>query len=237
VPWVKLDDQFFVNRKARSVGLEGRALFLASVCYCGMQLNDGKFPKADLPVIAALADVPAATAERLFATGLWHCDDNDLVEVHDYLTWNRSRQQVIAAETAARKAAYAKHAADRTAKRRTNRNAESDLDLENDLLSSSSGNSRANGGPVENPDDDEQVLADVPGEVWIHYANLMLAKQPAGTVKQPVAWKRRTKENAKLELADQAARWWDMFRVTPRHLAECLIDGHAPRNAPRREIT
>lgn len=238
MPWVKLDDQFFVNRKARAVGLEGRALFLASVCYCGMQLNDGTFPVQDVPVIAALADVPPNTAERLFATGLWHLseDGTETVEVHDYLTWNRSRRQVIAAEEAGRKAALAKHAANRTANRRTNRSAEpsteSDVELENHPRHSSSRNSRGNGQAVDNPDDD--VLAAVPDEVWIHYAELMLAKQSVGTISQPAAWKRKTRTNANLEHGDRAAKWWDQYRLTPHQLAECLVDGRAPRGEYRR---
>jgi len=231
VPWVKLDDQFYVNRKAVAAGLEGRALFLASLCYCAMQLNDGHLTAQDLPVIAAMAGVEPSVADRLVSVALWKPTELGW-DVHEYLDSNPSREQVLADRQAAteRQRRSRSRRASRRDFARSSASPSPSPDKEN--TPSSSGNSR---GPDQPVDDD--VLAEVPDEVWIHYANLMLAKQPAGTVKQPVAWNRRTKENAKLELGDKAARWWDMFRVTPRHLAECLIDGHPPRNAPRRETT
>lgn len=36
-------------------------------------------------------------------------------------------------------------------------------------------------------------------------------------------------------LSDLAARWASLFVLTPERLAECLVDGEAPRYCQRRE--
>lgn len=86
--WAKLDDSFFRHRKARAAGKDGRALFVASLCWCGAQLSNGHIGTADLQLLAAEAEVRGtATARRLVDAGLWEEVDDGWV-VHDYLDWN-----------------------------------------------------------------------------------------------------------------------------------------------------
>lgn len=69
--WVKLDDHFFVNQKARAVGLEGRALFMAGLCWCSSNRTDGSIDGSSLPLIAAMAEVDPTAADRLVDAGMW----------------------------------------------------------------------------------------------------------------------------------------------------------------------
>lgn len=85
--------------------------------------------------------------------------------------------------------------------------------------------------PDSPPDDSDPP---VPEETWDLYAQLMLDRQPAGSIKNPRPWKLKTAANARQELGDQAQRWWTQFDITPRHLAQCLADGTPPRNIHRR---
>lgn len=92
--WVRLDDQFFGNPKARRVGKDGRELFIASLCYAAAQLTDGEIPRDVLDVLAAQAQVKATpTARRLVEVGLWH-DKGDHYEIHGFHEYNESAAQV-----------------------------------------------------------------------------------------------------------------------------------------------
>lgn len=99
--WVKLDDGFFRNPKARAAGKNGRALYLAGLCHSSGELTDGRIPKASLPLVAAEAEVPASTARRLVEAGLW-LDDGDGYRVPDFLEFNPSAEKVRAERAAAR---------------------------------------------------------------------------------------------------------------------------------------
>lgn len=98
--WVKLDDGFFRNRKARLAGKDGRALFLASCCYSAAALTDGHISAADLPVICADAEVRPAVAKKLVDVGLWDVVDDGWL-IHDYLELNPSKDTVKASRQAA----------------------------------------------------------------------------------------------------------------------------------------
>lgn len=87
--WVKLDDGFFLHPKAQAAGKDGRALFIAALCWSAGQLTDGVIPKSSVPVIAAMAGVKPSEAKRLVAAGLWH-DHGDHYEIHAYLEYQPS---------------------------------------------------------------------------------------------------------------------------------------------------
>lgn len=101
--WLKLDDSFFRNPKVREVDAAARLLYLAALCYCGAQLTDGHVSTRSLPLLAIDADVDDvdALAAQLVAAGLWHAVAGGY-QVHDYLAYNPSREQVLAARAAAR---------------------------------------------------------------------------------------------------------------------------------------
>jgi hypothetical protein len=206
--WVKVDDQFFVNRKARAVGLEGRALFLASVCYCAMQMNDGTFAADDLPIVAALAGVPQDIGERLVTIGLWHVVE-DGYEVHQYLQHNPSREQVIARKERAEKAANARH-----------------NPATSNATSTPDGNASALPLPSPSPatpSSSSSVTSTVPDEVWTTLARKKLAI--AQGVKNVPSWTRKVIENDRLELGPRADELWSMFDISPNQLADVLANG------------
>lgn len=92
--WVKIDDAFHRHPKTRAAGKDGRALFIAGLCWSAAHLTDGHIARTDLPLIAAEAEVrPGPTARRLVEVGLWHVTP-DGWEVHDYLDFNPSGDEV-----------------------------------------------------------------------------------------------------------------------------------------------
>jgi hypothetical protein len=93
VSWVKLDDQFFSHPKAREAGPNACLLYLAGLTYCARHLTDGKIPKSAVTVIAAEAWSKASNARVLCDVGFWH-DEGDHYDVHGYLEFNPSREQV-----------------------------------------------------------------------------------------------------------------------------------------------
>lgn len=94
MPWVKLDDQFFGNVKARAAGKDGRELYLAGLCFAASQLTDGRIPHDTLPVLAALAQVKAKpTVKTLLEVGLWR-DAGDHYVINGYGEYNESAEKV-----------------------------------------------------------------------------------------------------------------------------------------------
>jgi hypothetical protein len=91
--WVRLDDGFFRHPKALAVGKDGRALYLAGLCWSSSNLTDGHLPAASLPTILHDAQTPRATVDRLVEHGLWHPTGAGW-EIHNYLDRNRSRGAV-----------------------------------------------------------------------------------------------------------------------------------------------
>jgi hypothetical protein len=92
--WVRLDDGFYRHPKARQVGKEGRALFVAGLCWAAGHLTDGFIARSDLGLIAAEAEVrPRVTARLLVDAGLWEEAHNGWV-IHDYQDFNPSAEEV-----------------------------------------------------------------------------------------------------------------------------------------------
>lgn len=246
--WVRIDDQFFFKPRARQAGKDGRALFWAGLCYCAANLTDGAIVKPSLPFVAAMAEVEQSVADLLVEIGLWE-DHGDRYEVVDYLTFQQSREQVVAEREAAAERKRRQRDKDRSsAGEESSRNMsrrDSHRDTQNghavssdppspsltsDLSSRRLGNSQGTSPPVDNPDDDGFFAA-----VFDQFAQLKLERQAPGKVKDPAPWKRKTAENARTELGDQAHRWHDEFDVTPAQLAAALIDDRAPAAHYRRK--
>lgn len=91
--WVKLDDAFFRHDKARSAGKDGRALFVASLCYSADRRSDGFIADTHLGVLAAEAEVRTAVAKVLIEVGLWERVEGGY-HVHDYLDYQPSADEV-----------------------------------------------------------------------------------------------------------------------------------------------
>lgn len=227
--WVKLDDAFHTNHKAVLAGVDGRALYIAGLCWCARNLTDGYIDKRALPTVAALAGVEPSIADTISAVdvALW-VDHGARYHVPDYLDFNPSRQQVIAEREAA---AERKRRSRATSRRDTNGTdavtspASSPSPTTTSVLSSS-GNSRPNPQPVDD---------DIPVATWQRYAQLKLERQKPGTVTNESSWRRTTSKNARTEHLEQAQHWWHEYDITPQRLAECLIDGKPPADMYRRK--
>ena len=233
--WVRIDDQFFFKPRARQAGKDGRALFWAGLCYCAANLTDGVIVKPALPFVAAMAEVEPEIADLLVHTGLW-LDHGDSYEVDDYLTYQQSREQVLAERIAAaerQRRSRAKSRRDSQAGNGVTSRAPVPSPDKELSRQSSSRNSRGTSPPVDNPGDD-----DVPAAVWEHYAQLKLVselRRKPDSITNETSWKRTTSRNAKTEHGDTAARWWAEYDISPQRLAECLIDGKAPGSQYRRK--
>jgi hypothetical protein len=92
VSWFKLDDQFPRHPKVLQISAETAWLFVAGGCYCAQYLTDGIIPKA---AVAGLTTARKwqVCAESLVRVGLWH-DRGDYYEIHDYLDYNPTREEV-----------------------------------------------------------------------------------------------------------------------------------------------
>ena len=95
--WLKIDDQYFFNRKVLRAGRDARDLHLASMAYCAGQLSDGAIDSESLPLLGAMAIIPdaEASAAKLVEVGLWDID-GDGWQIHDYLDYNPTRETVTA---------------------------------------------------------------------------------------------------------------------------------------------
>lgn len=106
--WVKLDDGFYDHPKARVVGKDGRELYGVSLCHAARYDTNGEVFAADLPLLAAKAEVDVdAVAPLLVAVGLWHDGTHECAKcpqptregsyiIHKYLERNPSAEEAEA---------------------------------------------------------------------------------------------------------------------------------------------
>ncbi|MFJ3037760.1 hypothetical protein [Streptomyces tendae] len=94
MPWVKLDDRFPSHRKVALLSDRAFRLHVSAICWCSENLTDGRIADRELPLVAKIRGVKA-TAQALADAGLWDRTD-DGWEIHDYLDFNPSREQVLA---------------------------------------------------------------------------------------------------------------------------------------------
>ena len=94
-----IDDQYHANPKLLAAGLEAHGLHARAVSYCACYLTDGLVPKA-----WARANAPKRVLDKLVAHGLLYEHPN-AYEVHDYLSYNPTKEDVLKrrAEAADRK--------------------------------------------------------------------------------------------------------------------------------------
>jgi len=91
-----LDTHWHANPKVLALGLEGMGLHSWSISYCDAELTDGFIPVAALPQLPRLKQAVSRLVER----GRWERVDGGY-RLHDYLHYNRSRQQVLTERAAA----------------------------------------------------------------------------------------------------------------------------------------
>ena len=111
MPWGRCDDGHYRHRKVAELDDDLRkgslALYWLAVSWCNDQLTDGRVPASAVRLLGG--DV--AEAEELVRVGLWE-KDGKAYRIHDFLDYNKSREQVVA-DRAQRSAAGALGAASR----------------------------------------------------------------------------------------------------------------------------
>ena len=90
--WVRMDDRFPEHPKAIKVGALGRDLYVSGLCYSGRNLTDGFIPADAVRRLSELRNVNEI-ASRLVEVVLWEVVDGGF-QVHDYLDYNPSAQEV-----------------------------------------------------------------------------------------------------------------------------------------------
>jgi hypothetical protein len=93
MPWVKLDDRFPSHRKIALLSDRAFRLHVSAICWCAENLTDGRIGDRELALVTRVRGVKA-TAKQLEDAGLWDRTD-DGWEIHDYLDYNPSREQVL----------------------------------------------------------------------------------------------------------------------------------------------
>jgi hypothetical protein len=89
--WVRLDDGFFRHPKAIKAGRDGRAMFLAGLCWTAANLTDGRIPKEVVRMLAAETETKQA--------GLWR-DEGDVYVIPDYLEFGNPSKESTESERA-----------------------------------------------------------------------------------------------------------------------------------------
>jgi hypothetical protein len=93
MPWVKLDDRFPSHRKIALLSDRAFRLHVSAMCWCAENLTDGRIGDRELGLVTRVRGVKA-TAKQLEDAGLWDRTE-DGWEIHDYLDYNPSREQVL----------------------------------------------------------------------------------------------------------------------------------------------
>jgi hypothetical protein len=108
--WIRFDNGIGNHRKALELSehlyLPALGLFLVSVAYCDQQRTDGFMPAKALPRIS-FGDYQLA-ADELVRVGLFETVQ-DGYQIHDYLDWQMSREQIEAQSKRQRDKALKRH--------------------------------------------------------------------------------------------------------------------------------
>ncbi len=111
--WVRLDDAFLDNRKFLRAGPLAGYLHIAAIAWANRNLTDGVIPREQPPRLASWHVVNhdldpevvgnighedavkwASLVHRLLECGLWVERDDGDYEIHDYLDYQKSAQQI-----------------------------------------------------------------------------------------------------------------------------------------------
>lgn len=93
MPWANLDDGYPDHPKVIRLSDAAFRLHTSAVCHCAKYLTDGHVAAVKVPTL--VPRYRPRTLTELVDAGLW-AREGDGFAVHDYLDWNRSREQVEA---------------------------------------------------------------------------------------------------------------------------------------------
>jgi len=104
--WVRLDDQFPINRKVGALPDTAFRLHVEALCWCARNRTDGVVSREDLLQVTRIGK-PARLVAMLVQRGLWHsagyecpsvgCPQatSDGWVIHDFLSFNPSKNQLV----------------------------------------------------------------------------------------------------------------------------------------------
>lgn len=103
MPWVRFADDYLSNPKVLSLGPLPRLLDVSAIIYSARELRDGQLSRLDVQAVATLARIPrwGAMASELVKAGRWEATAAGYA-IHDYLSYQPSREQVLAERERAR---------------------------------------------------------------------------------------------------------------------------------------
>lgn len=93
MPWLKLDDGFPNNPKARHLSDRALRLYVHALCLCARNLTDGAIDQRDLKVLQAETSATRKHVDELHHAGLWDRTADGYL-VHNYLKYNPSAEKV-----------------------------------------------------------------------------------------------------------------------------------------------
>jgi hypothetical protein len=89
--WARLDENFPEHPKVLGLKDDAFRAHVRAICYSARLLTDGVILRAALPSIGASVKI----ANSLVTAGVWEAADGGYV-IHDYLTYNPAREEVLA---------------------------------------------------------------------------------------------------------------------------------------------
>jgi hypothetical protein len=101
MPWANLDDQFPKHPKVLPLSDAAFRLHVAGICYCAQYETNGIVAAEMVPLL--VPRYRARTLDDLVGRRLW-MPHPEGYEIHDYLEWNRSKEQIEAERERKRKA-------------------------------------------------------------------------------------------------------------------------------------
>lgn len=96
-PWMRLDDGAMSHLKILRLTDSAFRLWIKGLCYCQQHLTDGLIPREALPTLGARsADVlKLSTPQVIDKAPLWEPVEGYGFQVHNFLRWNDSRDEVL----------------------------------------------------------------------------------------------------------------------------------------------
>lgn len=92
--WVRIDDEFPDHRKIAGLTNDAFCLHVTAMCWVAKQQTDGKLPSVVLRRLAWRCQDPAMAAAELETAGVWDKTPEGW-EIHDFLTYNPTKEQII----------------------------------------------------------------------------------------------------------------------------------------------
>jgi hypothetical protein len=92
MPFLNLDDNFADHEKVDALSDGGFRLHVSALLYCSRHKTDGFVPLDR--VSRLMPRYKRSYLTELLDARLWYTRPGDRIEAHDYLDWNKSREQI-----------------------------------------------------------------------------------------------------------------------------------------------